>query len=140
MQEDKEPLFNTVDTLQGCLEVVAAMLPQLTFNINGMQAATESGFLNATDLADYLATKGMPFREAHACAGKAVAHALQQQKELHELSLAELQAFSTLLEADIFEALSTKTVVDRRQSYGGTATDQVKNAIAAAAKALGMDI
>jgi argininosuccinate lyase len=140
MQEDKEPLFNTVDTLQSCLGVLTAMLPQLEFKPAVMQAATESGFLNATDLADYLAAKGVPFREAHAVAGKAVAFALQQQKELHDLGLNQLQAFSTLIEADIFEALTTKRVVDRRQSYGGTATAQVKEAIAAAAHALGMDI
>ncbi len=136
MQEDKEPLFDGVDTLRACIAVYTRMLGQITVKTEQMAHATETGFLNATDLADYLAAKGVPFRQAHACAGKAVRYAQSQGKELHQLSLAELKEFSPRIDADIFPALSTQAMVARRCSSGGTAPENVKQAIKKAQKRL----
>jgi argininosuccinate lyase len=137
MQEDKILLFNTVDTLSACIDMYIQMLPSLTINKHAMEKAAASGFLNATDLADYLVGKGMPFREAHGCVGQAVRLALQQNKELHEFSLEELQSFSALIQEDIFESLSLKQLVDRRTSFGGTASKRVTAAIKKAEQQLG---
>ena len=113
------------------------MLPRLTINKNAMEQAAGSGFLNATDLADYLVGKGMPFREAHRCVGQAVGVALQQNKELHELRLKELQSFSALVQEDIYDSLSLKQLIDRRTSFGGTASTRVTTAIKKAEQQLG---
>jgi len=136
MQEDKPPLFDTVDTLTACTDIYTKMLPRLTIHKDKMLAATTKGFLNATDMADYLVTKGVPFREAHACVGKAVSHALDKHKELHELSLASLKKFSSVFDKDIFDFLTTRNMVDGRKSFGGTATENVKAAILKAKKEL----
>jgi argininosuccinate lyase len=136
LQEDKALLFDAVDTLQACLDIFARMLPKITINASVMQQATAKGYLNATDMADYLANKGMPFREAHHCVGRAVSHALQKNKELHELSLDELRDFSKLITEDIFDILSTQAMIDRRKSVGGTATENVVAAIASAKQEL----
>jgi argininosuccinate lyase len=133
MQEDKAPLFSTVDTLQACIVIMTAMLPRVTFNKEVMRQATRSGFLNATDMADYLVGKGLPFREAHAVVGRAVAYALDQGKELEELSLQELQSFSDIIDETLFGALEVEQVVDRRTSAGGTASTVVEDAIKRAA-------
>ena len=101
-----------------------------------MREAAATGFLNATDMADYLVTKGMPFREAHSCVGKAVSYALEEQKELHELSLDEFKKFSSSVEKDIFKTLATQTMIDQRRSFGGTATANVTSAIVKAKKNL----
>jgi argininosuccinate lyase len=137
MQEDKVLLFNTLDTLSACIDMYIQMLPSLTINKHTMEKAAASGFLNATDLADYLVGKGMPFREAHRCVGQAVGVALQQNKELHELSLEELQSFSALIQEDIFDSLSLKQLIDRRSSFGGTASKRVTAAIKKAEQQLG---
>jgi argininosuccinate lyase len=139
MQEDKEPLFDAVETLTACLNINVRMIPKITVNRDAMRRAASQGFLNATDMADYLVGKGMPFRKAHAVVGSAVAHALGNGRELHELSLDELQQFSALIEDDIFSHLTLEHMVDRRKSIGGTATANVKAAIAAARKALAED-
>jgi argininosuccinate lyase len=136
MQEDKVLLFDTVDTLQACLAVFSRMLPELIINREAMGDAVQTGFLNATDLADYLTAGGMPFRDAHHCVGQAVAHALKNGKELHELSLKELQSFSENIQQDVFTILTPEAMVDRRKSAGGTATENVKAAIAKAKKEL----
>ncbi len=136
MQEDKEPLFDAVNTLKACLHINVQMIPRITVNRDAMRTAASVGFLNATDMADYLVGRGMPFRKAHACVGKAVAAALDQKKELHQLTLAELKQFSTLVEADIFDHLTLAHMVDRRRSQGGTATENVVQAIAQARDAL----
>lgn len=136
MQEDKKPLFDTVDTLKACIEIYTNMLPNMKINKDIMGRATSSGFLNATDMADYLAVKGMPFREAHSCAGKAVSYALNEKKELHDLSLEELKSFSSLIENDIFSFLTTEQMISRRKSFGGTATENVMAAITAAERLL----
>ncbi len=129
MQEDKATLFSTVDTLKAVIEVVTRMLPHIRFNTDRLQRESSTGFLNATDMADYLVGQGMAFREAHAVVGRAVAYALAQGKELHELDLSELQGFSDLIAADVFEALELERVVDRRTSAGGTARDRVREAL-----------
>ncbi|MFC1811362.1 argininosuccinate lyase [Thermodesulfobacteriota bacterium] len=136
MQEDKGPLFNTVGILEACIEIYIKMLPELIINKEIMERAASVGFLNATDMADYLATKGMPFRRAHGCVGKAVSYALEKKKELNELTLKELRSFSSLIEKDIFGILEIRQMIDRRKSFGGTATENVLAAIAAARKGL----
>ncbi|MDD2389966.1 MAG: argininosuccinate lyase [Desulfobacterales bacterium] len=125
MQEDKKPLFDTVDTLKACIEVYENMLPTIKVNKQVMQQATETGFINATDLADYLVTRGMPFREAHGCSGKAVGYAISQHKELQNLSLNELKAISPLFEEEVFDILTLRQMIDRRKSFGGTASENV---------------
>ncbi len=134
MQEDKAPLFDTADTLTACIEICAAMLPQIRFNIPNMHRAASRGYLNATDLADYLTTRGVAFREAHRMAGEAVQYALTRSKELDELSLEQLQSFCPLIKEDIFAFLTTGKMIERRDSYGGTAAKMVAGAIAAANK------
>jgi argininosuccinate lyase len=129
MQEDKEPLFNSVDILQSCLDIYIRMIPRVEINAEAMERAASKGFLNATDMADYLVKKGMAFRKAHDCVGQAVAFALSQGKELHELPLTELQQFSQLIKADLFDHLTLTAMVDRRTSGGGTASDNVMAAI-----------
>jgi len=101
-----------------------------------MKKAASKVFLNATDLADYLAVRGMPFREAHTCAGKAVKYALDKNKELHELSIKELKSFSSTIKEDIFKFLDTQEMINRRKSAGGTATENVRAAIKKAKKDL----
>ncbi|MGB5746409.1 MAG: argininosuccinate lyase [Desulfobacterales bacterium] len=134
MQEDKAPLFDTVDTLTACIEICTAMLPKIKFKKANMRQAASGGFLNATDLADYLVTGGVAFREAHRLAGEAVGFALARKKELHELSLEQLQSFCPLIKDDIFSFLTTGEMINRRTSHGGTAAKMVTKAIAAAEK------
>jgi argininosuccinate lyase len=129
MQEDKEPLFDTVDTLKACIEIYCKMLPRITVNQHAMARATTSGYLNATDMTDYLVNKGMAFREAHEVVGKAVQYALREKKELHQLNLDELKTFSSLISDDIYTFLDVEQIVKRRNSYGGTGVHQVKQAI-----------
>jgi argininosuccinate lyase len=136
MQEDKEPLFDTVDTLKICTEVYTRMLPNIEVHAARMKAACNQGFLNATDFADYLVGRGMPFRQAHSVAGKAVAYGLSQNKELDALSLAELQTFSELIEQDIYDFISLDQMIARRISYGGTSFDNVAQAVQRAQKEL----
>lgn len=126
MQEDKEALFDAVDTVKGCLSIFTPMLQTVTFNRQRMLDATKDGFLNATDLADYLAGKGMPFREAHTVVGKLVKYCIDHGKRLEELSMEEFKAGSTLIEDNIYTVLDMANVVKARNSYGGTAMDQVK--------------
>ncbi|CAB5085064.1 Argininosuccinate lyase (EC [Olavius algarvensis associated proteobacterium Delta 3] len=136
MQEDKEPIFDALDTLSSCLRIYTKMLPRMRVNTEKMMAAGSSGYLNATDLADYLVNKGMAFREAHNCAGRAVGHAFAKGKELHETDLDELRGFSNLIQEDVYDALQTRQTIDRRTSAGGTATANVRKAIEIAEKTL----
>ncbi|MGD8667569.1 MAG: argininosuccinate lyase [Desulfobacterales bacterium] len=136
MQEDKTLLFDAADTLSACVEITAQLLPKIKFNKASMRSAARRGYLNATDLADYLVTKGMPFREAHHCVGQIVRHAVRSRKELHELSLADLQKFSARIEGEIFDFLRTAQMIDRRSIIGGTATRAVAAAIRTAEKML----
>jgi len=129
MQEDKEPLFDAVDTIKGCLTVFTPMLASLKINKDKMRAAVGGGFLNATDLADYLAAKGLPFRVAHAVSGRLVLFCEQRGKALDDLSLAELKHESQLFEQDIYQAISVDTCLSARTSAGGPAPAAVTCAI-----------
>lgn len=129
-QEDKEPLFDAIDTLHGCLMSFADMIPALVPNIEVMREAALRGFSTATDLADYLVKKGVAFRDAHEIVGKAVALGIQEGKDLSELSLAQLQQFSPLIRQDVFDlALTLDASVAARDHIGGTAPKQVAQAI-----------
>ena len=131
-QEDKEPLFDTVDTVLGCLRAFADMVPAIICKHDNMYKAAKQGFSTATDLADYLVRKNLPFRDAHEVVGKAVAMGVSTEKDLSELTLAELQQFSDKIEADVFEVLTLEGSVGSRNHVGGTAPQQVKKAIALA--------
>ncbi len=136
MQEDKAALFGTVDILTECIGIYIKMLPKLKINHEAMRQAASTGFLNATDMADYLVARGMPFRQAHSCVGNAVGYALSKKMELHELTLEELKPFSSLFDKDIFDVLTTEEMINRRKSFGGTATVNVLAAIKEAEKEL----
>jgi len=135
-QEDKEPLFDAVDTLKGCLRAFADMIPAIEPNRETMREAASRGFATATDLADYLVRKGIAFRDAHEIVGKAVGHGVATKKDLAEMSLSELQQFSSDIEADVFEVLTLEGSVSARNHVGGTAPEQVRAAVARARKAL----
>ena len=127
-QEDKEPLFDTLDTVQGCLRAFADMIPALQPKRESMYEAARRGFATATDLADYLVRKGMPFRDAHEVVGQSVAYGVAEQKDLSEMSLAELQRFSDKITQDVFEVLTLEGSVAARNHLGGTAPNQVRQA------------
>ncbi|MFV1972932.1 MAG: argininosuccinate lyase [Thiohalobacterales bacterium] len=130
-QEDKEPLFDTVDTLKGSLRVFADMMPVIMVNRDTMAAAARQGFSTATDLADYLVGKGIAFRDAHEIVGRAVLHGVKTGKDLAEMTLEELQKFSGTIDADVFGILSLEGSVAARNHTGGTAPAQVRAAVAA---------
>ncbi|NQZ32270.1 MAG: argininosuccinate lyase [Oceanospirillaceae bacterium] len=129
-QEDKEPLFDTIDTIKGCLRAYADMVPALESKKEQMREAALRGFSTATDLADYLTRKGMPFRDAHEVVGKSVAYGLECNKDLAEMSLEELQVFSGDIKADVFDVLTLEGSVAARDHIGGTAPNQVLAAVA----------
>jgi len=124
-QEDKEPLFDTVDTVLDSLRAFADMVPAIRPRADQMRAAARSGFSTATDLADYLVGKGLPFRDAHEVVGKAVALGVESGKDLAEMTLATLQGFCQDIEADVFEVLTLEGSVASRDHLGGTAPRQV---------------
>lgn len=126
LQEDKEPLFDTVDTVKGCLTVLEAMLPRVVFREDRLREAALGGFTLATDVADYLVEKGMPFRQAHEVVGAVVRQCLTERKGLEHLTLTEWRHFSSLFEEDIFSRLTLESAVDRRRSYGGTARKDIQ--------------
>jgi argininosuccinate lyase len=125
MQEDKEALFDTLDTITLCLDVLAQMLPGTQFHKNKMLKATRDGFLLATDVADYLSKKGLPFRQAHEIVGKIVRHCLEKNLVLEDLSEKVLHSFCPLFRSNIKEILNIKSSLDARESYGGTAKKSV---------------
>ncbi len=133
-QEDKEPLFDTVNTVLGCLTAFSDMIPAIIPMRDVMRDATLKGYATATDLADYLVKKGLPFRDAHEVVGKLVALGLEQQKDLSEISLEELQAASGLIDEDVFEVLTLEGSLGARDHLGGTAPSQVRRAIDKARK------
>ena len=140
LQEDKEPVFDAVDTVSASMAIMAEMLGNLAFNTERMEEATRTGFMTATDLADYLVLHNVPFREAHGIVGKAVATCIEKGCELTDLTLAEIREFSDVIDKDIFEVLSVEGSVDSRISTGGTATQRVEEAVAAAAKLMGIGV
>jgi argininosuccinate lyase len=129
-QEDKEPLFDTLDTLKDSLMAYVDMVPAIKAKKENMQLSAAQGFATATDLADYLVKKGMPFRDAHEVVGKAVAFCIEQQKDLGSLSIEELQNFSETITDDVYDVLTLEGSVSARNHIGGTAPSQVKTAIA----------
>ncbi len=131
-QEDKEPLFDTVDTVLGCLRAFADMVPALRAKRGNMLESARRGFATATDLADYLVRKGVPFRDAHEIVGKAVRLGVESGRDLAEMTLADLQQFSPLIEQDVFAVLSLQGSVAARDVLGGTAPKRVREAAAAA--------
>jgi argininosuccinate lyase len=136
-QEDKEAAFDTVDTVRACLRVFADLVPAIAVDRDAMRAAARRGFATATDLADYLVRRGMPFRDAHEAVGRAVRHGLETGRDLAELSLEELRGFAPALEADVFEVLTLEGSVAARDHLGGTAPRQVRAAVARARARLG---
>ena len=129
MQEDKEPVFDAVDTVEMCLPVFAAMLDTMTVHTDNMRAAAGKGFINATDCADYLTKKGMPFRDAYTVVGQLVAACGQKGKTLEELTLEELREVSDLFESDVYDALNLENCMALRGSYGGPAVSETKRQI-----------
>ncbi|MFE5324090.1 argininosuccinate lyase [Paenibacillus sp. NPDC056579] len=132
MQEDKEGMFDTVRTLQGALQLYAPMVGTMKVNKDRMRQAVNQDFSNATDIADYLVNKGLPFRQAHEVIGKTVLYCIQNDKFLLDLTLDEFHQFSPLFEQDIYNVLQPEQVVNARNVYGGTASKQVSAAIARA--------
>jgi len=130
-QEDKEPVFDIVDTVKDCLQAYCDMLPAIKPKRENMREAALKGYGTATDLADYLVKKGMAFRDAHEVVGRSVAYAIEQNKDLSELSLLELQNFDNSIEGDVFQCLTLEGSVNARDHLGGTAPTQVRKAVAA---------
>lgn len=129
MQEDKEQVFDIMDTVLASVKVFTGMLSGLTVHKERMLATTQDDFSNATELADYLATKGVPFREAHAIVGQLVLTGIQSKMPLQKMSLSDLQAVAPQIEEDIYDKLQSETAVNRRTSLGGTAVENVKKEI-----------
>ena len=129
MQEDKEPLFDAVDTILASLKVFAPMIEKMQVLENNTKNSASKGYSTATDLADYLVRKGVPFRQAHHIVGKTVAYAIEQDKKLDELSLDEMQMFSKLISDDVFNYITLEASVNSRNSYGGTSAESVMTQI-----------
>ena len=129
-QEDKEPLFDTVDTVTDTLRIFADMARGISVKADAMRAAALQGYATATDLADYLVKKGLPFRDAHEAVARAVRLCVDRGCDLGDMSLDELRAFSPLIENDIFAVLTLEGSVAARDHIGGTAPNQVRAAIA----------
>ena len=136
-QEDKEPLFDAIDTLKGCLRAFADMVPALKPNRESMREAALRGFATATDLADYLVKRGTAFRDAHEIVGKAVAYGVQTGQDLGAMTLDELRQFSDTIQQDVFDVLSLEGSVNARNHIGGTAPNQVLAAVARARVRIG---
>jgi argininosuccinate lyase len=129
MQEDKEALFDTMDTVRASVAVTATVLRNVGLREERTLEAAKQGYMNATELADYLARKGMPFREAHEAVGRIVLLALEEGIEIQELRLDELRQFSTLIELDVYESLSLNSSLTAKAQPGGTAPERVAEAL-----------
>lgn len=129
MQEDKEPIFDAFDTILGSVHIFSGMIESLTVHPEKMHDATINDFSNATELADYLATKGVPFRQAHEIVGELVLKGIQTKTSLQDMPLAELQQAAPQIEADVYTELSSEAAVNRRTSLGGTAVSNVKKEV-----------
>lgn len=137
MQEDKEALFDTVDTVEQCLFVISRLLKEISFNGERMRKAAEQGYLVATDLADYLVGKGMTFRKAHETVGKMILFAIDQKKELNQLTLKEMKSFARQVEKDVYDWLEPTACIRRRNLPGGTGPETVKKSLEKAKEELG---
>ena len=135
LQEDKARVFAIADTLTSCLTITASMISTAKYDKERMLNACQKGYLNATELADYLVLKGVPFRHAHEITGKAVRYALEKDVSLQELTIKELRGFSSFIKKDVFKVLSVQSCVERRTSYGGTASSAVKEQLGRARSA-----
>lgn len=131
MQEDKEPVFDAIDTTKGCLALFAGMLRTMRFNKERMEESARHGFTNATDAADYLVNHGVPFRDAHSIVGKLVLHCLDRKIALDDLSLEEFKAVSPAFEEDIYDAISMKTCVEMRNTIGAPGRKAMEQVIKA---------
>ena len=129
MQEDKEPMFDTVDTVKASLEVLLEMMGNIRFKHENMKKALDDGFITATDVADYLARKGVPFRQSHEITGKIVGYAEEKGRELTNLHISEYQMFSKEFSDDLFEYITLDGSIESRKSYGGTAKENVLSMI-----------
>jgi argininosuccinate lyase len=136
LQEDKEPVFDATDTVQACLAITARMIPSITVNREAMAGATRDGFLEATDLADYLVQKGMSFRVAHRVVGAIVRECVERDRRLSDLTLAELKAYSSHFRSDAKDLLDPQTLVRKRDNPGGTAPRRVRAALRKARRLL----
>ena len=136
MQEDKEALFDAVDTVKMCVSTFIPMLKSAKILSENMRHASAKGFINATDLADYLVKKGLPFRDAHMVSGQLVAYCIEHDTVLEKLSMEELKSHCDLFEEDVYHAISLDTCVKERRSAGGPAPEEVKKQIACAKETL----
>ena len=130
MQEDKEPLFDSIDTVKGSLKIFADMIVAMRVKADNMRVAAARGFSTATDVADYCVRKGLPFRQAHEVVGKTVRYCVETGKQIHELSLEEFREFSDLIEADIYDFVTLEASVNARKATGGTAREAVERELA----------
>ena len=131
MQEDKEPVFDAIDTAKICLQVFAPMIREMKANEENMMHAAQKGFINATDLADYLTKKGMPFREAYKIIGTIVSDCVKSGRVLENLPLEEYRKYSDMFEQDLYDAIDLINCVKRRNSEGGTSVESVEAQIQA---------
>jgi argininosuccinate lyase len=138
LQEDKEALFDTIDTLSDSLRVTATVLRNIELNRERARAAAIRDYTNATDLADYLVRKGLEFRKAHEVIGRIVVYAIEQGRELNELTLDECQQFSLLFDQDLFDAISLDSSLAGKKQLGGTAPEQVRQELQRAKAILGI--
>jgi argininosuccinate lyase len=138
LQEDKEPVFDALDTVRASLSITAELLGNLSFKTDRMRAAASGGFMTATDLADYLVRKNMPFRQAHGVVGRIVAYCQERGVELTDLEPEELRSFSSLIDSDVMEVLAVDGSINSRTSPGGTARARVEEALERIEKKLGM--
>jgi len=129
MQEDKEGLFDALDTWHDCLDMAQLVLEDLKVNEPVTKAAAMGGYSNATELADYLVAKGIPFREAHHIVGEAVVYAITQQKPLESLTVAEFKQFNTVIADDVYPILSLESTLAKRQALGGVCAEQIAHAL-----------
>jgi argininosuccinate lyase len=136
LQEDKEPLFDTVDTVRQSLRILARLWENVSVNKERMEKMASSGYTLATDVAEYLVNKGMGFRQAHRAVGKVVRYCLEEGKELEEMTIQEFKGFASVISEDIYEILDLKHSVDSRKSVGGTSLQQVREAISLAEEEL----
>ena len=129
MQEDKELTFDAIDTVKGCISLFTGMISTMTFCRDRMEASAKNGFTNATDAADYLVNKGVPFRDAHGIIGQLVLLCIEKKVALENLSLAEFKAVSPVFEEDVYEAISMKTCVEKRITAGAPGRAAMENVI-----------
>ena len=130
MQEDKEMYFDALNTTKGCLQLLSDMLKSTTFNKEKMKKSATGGFTNATDAADYLVNKGVPFRDAHGIIGQLVLYAISQNKDLDELTLEEFKNISDVFEEDVYQAIDVNTCVNKRNTIGACGQEMMKKVIA----------